>query len=363
MFISEILGIIVALTQISGYYAYYLSTKKEVRPNTTSWTIWTVGAILELISYMYVTGDWVKNLLPLACSISCVFLYINILYRGKFHRLNLENFIILFFDFIALGLWYTTDSALVGNVALQVSTVISFVPIYKEVFDRYQNETMPPWILWSIAYFLDLIVIFLRWEKWGDVVYPLTNFILHFIMLMLVFIHIRLIKKKSMNYEIETHLYAGPSKIAGNGLFTSKKINKGEVAFVMKGPKIYFHPRNKEEALQLPNIVGLDKDFYIDPVYPYVFINHKCEPNLATDEDGVSFTAIRDIEEGEELTFDYSISEHSDWEMMCGCGSEKCRSIIKSIDKLPKEDFKRYYPYIPSYFQKIYLEKYIKDNK
>jgi len=167
-------------------------------------------------------------------------------------------------------------------------------------------------------------------------------------------------KKKSFEYEIENYLFADESKIAGKGLFTSKSIKKGDVAFVMKGPKFVFHPKNREESMATPNIVGLDKDLYIEPISPYVFINHHCEPNLAVGDDGVSYIALRDIKAGEELTFDYSISEYSDWDMPCSCSSKKCRKIIRSIDQLPIEYFSKYFPYIPKYFQKIFFRNYIK---
>lgn len=360
---TKLLGIVVALTQIGGYFAYYKSLEKNVRPNTTSWTIWTIGAILELVSYVFLTQDFIKILLPIVCSISCLVLYVYILSKGKFHKLSKTDIFILTADFAALGLWYLTSSALIGNIALQISTIISFIPIYREVYDEDENETQLPWIIWSIAYFLDVGLVFARWEKWGDLVYPLTNGILHFLMWILVFVHFKNnLKKNNMNYKIEPHLYAGKSDIAGKGLFTSKKINKGEQAFIVKGPIVNFAPKNKEEAITLPNIIGLKKDTYIDPVYPYVFLNHQCNPNLATDEDGLSFVALRDISIGEELTFDYSISEHSDWEMNCSCNAKDCRKIIKSIEKLPKNFYQRYFPYIPMYFQKVYIEKYISEN-
>ena len=171
-------------------------------------------------------------------------------------------------------------------------------------------------------------------------------------------------KVKAFNYQIENYLFADESKIAGRGLFTSKDIKKGEVAFVMKGPKFKYHPNNKEEALELPNIVGLDDDLYIDPVSPYVFINHNCNPNVIGDErKDATYVALRDIKAGEELTFDYSTSEYSDWEMPCNCGAKDCRKVIKSIDKLPADYFAKYFPLIPRYFQKIFIKTYIKEHK
>ncbi len=169
------------------------------------------------------------------------------------------------------------------------------------------------------------------------------------------------------NSEKETHIYSAKSNIAGKGLFTSKFIKKNELAFVMQGPIINYHPINKEEACQLPNIVGIEKDKYIDPIEPYVYINHSCEPNLAyiVVDKKPHFYALRDIDLGEELTFDYSISEYSDWEMTCSCGSKKCRKVIKSVEKLPVDFFEQYFPFIPEFFQKVFFNNYInaKDEK
>lgn len=370
---SEILlGVIIALTQLAGYYYYYLSVKSGVRPNTTSWTIWTLGSILDLASYMALTGDWVKNLLPMACTFASVVMYVHFLSRGKFQKLSTENILMICADVFATIMWYVTDSALVGNLLLQVSTIISFVPIIKEVYDDDENETPLPWLIWSAAYFMDVILVGLRWEKWGDMVYPATCLVLHLLVWYLVTEHFKALKikrrlaainkKNGSTYEIEDHLYVSDSSIAGKGIFTSKDIKKGQVAFVLKGPLVHFAPRNKEEAINLPNIVGIEKDVYIDPVAPYVYFNHRCEPNLSADEDGVTYIALKDIAANEELTFDYSTSEHSPWEMECGCGSAKCRKVVKSIENLPPSYFAEYYPYIPPYFQKVYLKKYISEN-
>ncbi len=351
-----LLGVIIAVTQIAGYYYYYLSVKNGVRPNTTMWSIWAFGSLLNFFSYAQLSGDFVKDILPLACSLACIALYIHMLSRGKFQKLTLSDWAIVSADMIAVIIWLVTDSALVANIAFQVGTIISFIPVYREIYDNQENETQLPWLVWSTAYFLDIVLVGLRYEKWGDLVYPVVNFVLHFLMWLLIFIHFYSKRKPKNN--IEEHLYVESSKVAGKGLFTSKKILKGDVAFVLKGKKINYSPKNKEEAMLLPNIFGLDKGKSIDPVFPYDHINHRCEPNLAVEEDGLRFVALHDIDAGEELTFDYSISEYSDWEMPCQCGSVYCRKIIQSIDKLPEEYFSNYFPYIPAYFQRVYIGNY-----
>lgn len=53
--------------------------------------------------------------------------------------------------------------------------------------------------------------------------------------------------------------------------------------------------------------------------------------------------AIKDIEKGEEITWDYSTTMDEDiWEMDCNCGSKKCRKRIRDFKYLPKEIKERY---------------------
>jgi len=59
------------------------------------------------------------------------------------------------------------------------------------------------------------------------------------------------------------------------------------------------------------------------------FINHSCEPNLATRilKGHILYMSLRRIKKGEELTVDYNF----DWDVEkvpCVCGSAKCRGTI-----------------------------------
>jgi hypothetical protein len=71
------------------------------------------------------------------------------------------------------------------------------------------------------------------------------------------------------------------------------------------------------------------------------FINHSCEPNCSsTVERGrVYIEAERDIEPGEELTYDYQlIIDDSNWrksgaEYPCKCGKPKCKRTLLHVPK------------------------------
>lgn len=148
-------------------------------------------------------------------------------------------------------------------------------------------------------------------------------------------------------------LYVASSRLHGRGVFAGQNFKKGEIVFIIKGKIRQYKITTLEDAFKYPNAVGIDKDTWIDPRPPFVYLNHSCEPNLGT-IGKVTFIALRNIKAGEELTFDYSISEDSPWFMKCNCGSRHCRKTVTGIRQLPYGFYRTYLPYVPRYFQKVY---------
>jgi SET domain-containing protein len=64
------------------------------------------------------------------------------------------------------------------------------------------------------------------------------------------------------------------------------------------------------------------------------FINHSCDPNCVTQkwnvlgEIGVGIFAVKDIQVGEELTFDYKFDVYKTPLMRCLCGTSKCKGYL-----------------------------------
>lgn len=63
---------------------------------------------------------------------------------------------------------------------------------------------------------------------------------------------------------------------------------------------------------------------------------------------------MRDIHVGEELTWDYDMTEDSDWRMECRCGTPSCRKRIGSFASLPQSIREGYEGYISDWL----VEKY-----
>ncbi len=152
------------------------------------------------------------------------------------------------------------------------------------------------------------------------------------------------------------NIYVKESQIEGKGVFAKKNFKKGETVFILKGKIHRLKPNQIERVDEHPNWVGIDKATWIDPKGNFQYINHSCNPSMGI-KGRVSFVALRNIKKGDELTFDYSITEENlDWKMknLEKVTNKKYRKVISSIQSIPLSVYKSYLPYIPKYFQKVY---------
>lgn len=141
----------------------------------------------------------------------------------------------------------------------------------------------------------------------------------------------------------------------GAGLFASRNFPRGEVLFIAKGKMIKTGPYDSSYAVG-PRWLGLGKQKWLDilPSSPLYYVNHSCRPNAGI-KGRVTFIALKTVRRGEEITFDYSITEEDlFWRMECRCMTKKCRQVIGPISSLSNKIFQSYLPHVPTYFQKVY---------
>lgn len=137
----------------------------------------------------------------------------------------------------------------------------------------------------------------------------------------------------------------------GFGLVTRIARRKGQLVFVAAGRTRVAHFVG-QECFLYPDWYGVDRDTWIDVKAPYRYLNHSCDPNLGI-HGARAFHALRDIEAGEELTFDYSITQdEQDWWMECKCGAPNCRKMIGAIAHLNRDELGLSLPYVPVYFRR-----------
>lgn len=124
-----------------------------------------------------------------------------------------------------------------------------------------------------------------------------------------------------------------PSNIHGLGCHTTTKIGKGEVAGVWRGELIPTPARPGEKYYGY--YVKIGEKWLVPTERPEIHINHSCDPNTSARKliDGLEFKAVRDIMEGEELSFDYGtvITKGDDFTFKCNCGGKNCRKTIIAL--------------------------------
>jgi len=144
----------------------------------------------------------------------------------------------------------------------------------------------------------------------------------------------------------------------GRGLFATTDIAPEEVLVAWTGrivtlDEVLSLPENeKDYTLQIHDILYLIP-FAYEQREKADFVNHSCDPNGGMLGDSI-LVSMRKIKEGEEVTFDYSMTE-SDEDVMnfkCLCGTAKCRGMISGNDWKNPALWERYGNFFAPYLKR-----------
>jgi len=130
------------------------------------------------------------------------------------------------------------------------------------------------------------------------------------------------------------------SSIHAAGCYTTAFIAQGSKVVEYTGPRIT-KDRADELYADSPTtyLFGIGKGAtVIDGHGTAMFINHSCDPNCETDEeDGrIWIRALRDIQPGEELVYDYNLYDGDEDEATCNCGAAACRKTMYSTVEMKR---------------------------
>ena len=124
-----------------------------------------------------------------------------------------------------------------------------------------------------------------------------------------------------------------PSNIDGHGVFAAEPIPARRKIGEMRGELISVtEARRRIKGRARIHMVEISERRAIDATEsdgPLRYINHSCLPNavLRIRQGRAEFYAIRDIENGEELTADYGESHH-EGRLRCACGAPNCKGRL-----------------------------------
>lgn len=138
----------------------------------------------------------------------------------------------------------------------------------------------------------------------------------------------------------ESRIEVRQSGIHGRGVYATQRIRKGSAIIEYRGERIGEDEAN-ERYQDNPStyLFMVDDDIYIDGLSggnEARFINHSCAPNCIAylEDDRVVIHALKNIQPGAELTYDYQLTQESldpaatSTDYACRCGAPVCKGTM-----------------------------------
>jgi hypothetical protein len=141
----------------------------------------------------------------------------------------------------------------------------------------------------------------------------------------------------------------------GSGLFAREPLEKDEVLAVWGGVIIPSSRLSVYSEYAQTHGLQVEDDLFLLPLTeddPSDCFNHSCNPNAGL-LGQVTLVAMCSIEPGEEVCFDYAMSDSNPYdEFECGCSTPICRGRVTAEDWKRKDLQMRYEGYFSSYLQR-----------
>lgn len=140
------------------------------------------------------------------------------------------------------------------------------------------------------------------------------------------------------------------SVIHGEGIFTSQPINDKSVICPLFG---ILYNLNDTKLHYPKHSYQITDNIAIETKNEPGFFNHSCIPNTFIN-DSWTFEALKDIQQGEEISIDYGTVDYFNYSFPCSCKSASCRRIFSgrvSAEPTYQEVMGRYFsPYLKEKF-------------
>jgi len=127
----------------------------------------------------------------------------------------------------------------------------------------------------------------------------------------------------------------------GTGLFAIKRVEKDELMIGWAGKVVHVSEIQAMHESERTYILQIDDELFQTPMWkgynePADFVNHSCNPNAGFGNSPIALVAMRTIQPGEEITFDYAMCESVEGlkgnEFECSCGYPQCRGAFTGAD-------------------------------
>ncbi len=134
----------------------------------------------------------------------------------------------------------------------------------------------------------------------------------------------------------------------GESVYAAQPFQAGDVILTGVGP---ITSERTKHSIQIA------QDLHVDTPHPIRLLNHSCDPNcgilIRTGDPYLEIHALREIEEGEELTLDYETFE-TEFRALTGpclCLSSNCRGKLRGYAYLPQKRREFFGKYVAEYLR------------
>lgn len=186
--LSVLFSILSGLAFITTVVVYFWQVKKGwSTPHIATWIVWLFATGLNLPTYfqMLQKGEKHKALPALVVFLGIVVIFTYTFIKKKWGKMGVVGIICLPVMLGILIFWLVTKNPFASNMAIQVVTGISFIPIVFGVLrkdsvrdnldERELKECPYAWYFGTLGYMLLFIALFFDWQGWKVMIYPMVN--------------------------------------------------------------------------------------------------------------------------------------------------------------------------------------------
>ena len=123
--------------------------------------------------------------------------------------------------------------------------------------------------------------------------------------------------------------------LKGAGVFANKNIPSGVLIAEFIGDVFVSDTATGFPEHMVNHVVQIGEFEYLHSPNLAELLNHSCDP-CAGIKNLTQVVTIRPVLAGEEITWDYAMTEMSNWRMDCLCGTKRCRGTVGSFLLLPE---------------------------
>jgi hypothetical protein len=354
---------------ISGYGLYWLGIHRQlVRPNRSSWLIWSAVTTIEALTYQALNEGLAQNIVFFVAAASCLFITLAIWRQSAWQRPSDAELICIAIALCALVIWFGFQSRFWAHILVVAAVPVSFLPTWISAWQDKRRELSPAWGLWALGDFATLMLILSGPSQHGtDLPYIVIELICHASIWLMIGLG-SINPLRSLGVPVQDFLVRDVDKKKGNpfrvaqsslgkAVYATQAFPAGATLMEFTGPRYHGSEIHSNRWGEDDRFVQIDIDHYMGPSGGLDdLVNHSCNPNagLRFSEDGVFLIAIRPIQSGDEVCWDYSTTlSNTSFYMHCQCGASECRHVIGDFAFLEPElqDHYRALNLVPTYLR------------